>query len=155
MGFIDKIKERAKANKQTIVLPETEDRRTYEAVEMILKEGIANVVLVGSEAAVAEGSKGLDISGATVVDPATSDKTASYIDKLVELRQAKGMTEDQAKELLLNNYLYYLIFLHFDLLHYYYRQQLKLFHYLLHLLFLIVNLKFLILFGFLKIDCYY
>ncbi len=107
MGFIDTIKERAKANKQTIVLPETEDRRTYEAVEKILKEGIANVILVGSEAAVAEGSKGLDIAGATVVDPATSDKTASYIDKLVELRQSKGMTEDQAKELLLNNYLYY------------------------------------------------
>jgi phosphate acetyltransferase len=107
MGFIDTIKERAKANKQTIVLPETEDRRTYEAVQTILKEGIANVVLVGSEEAVAEGSKGLDITGATIIDPATSAKTATYIDKLVELRQSKGMTNDQAKELLLTNYLYY------------------------------------------------
>lgn len=107
MGFIDTIKERAKADKKTIVLPETEDRRTYEAVEQILKEGIADVVLVGSEEAVKEGSKGLDITGAKVVDPATSDKTASYIDKLVELRQAKGMTPEQAKDLLLNNYLYY------------------------------------------------
>ena len=50
MGFIDVIKERAKANKKTIVLPETEDRRTYEAAAQILKEGIANIVLVGSEA---------------------------------------------------------------------------------------------------------
>ena len=49
MGFIDVIKERAKANKKTIVLPETEDRRTYEAAAQILKEGIANIVLVGSE----------------------------------------------------------------------------------------------------------
>jgi phosphate acetyltransferase len=107
MGFIDTIKERAKANKQTIVLPETEDRRTYEAVQTILKEGIANVILVGSEEAVAEGSKGLDITGATIVDPATSDKTATYIDKLVELRQSKGMTKEQAEQILLTNYLYY------------------------------------------------
>ncbi len=107
MGFIDTIKERARANKQTIVLPETEDRRTYEAVETILKEGIANVILVGSEEAVAEGSKGLDVSGATIIDPATSDKTSTYINKLVELRQSKGMTNEQAKELLLTNYLYY------------------------------------------------
>lgn len=107
MGFIDTIKARAKADKKTIVLPETEDRRTYEAVATILKEGIANVILVGSEAAVAEGSKGLDITGATIIDPATYEKTKSYIDKLVELRQSKGMTEDQAKEILLTNYLYY------------------------------------------------
>jgi phosphate acetyltransferase len=107
MGFIDTIKERAKANMQTIVLPETEDRRTYEAVATILKEGIANVILVGSEEAVAQGSKGLDITGATIIDPATSDKTTTYIDKLVELRQSKGMTIEQAKEILLTNYLYY------------------------------------------------
>lgn len=107
MGFIDVIKERAKANKKTIVLPETEDRRTYEAAAQILKEGIANIVLVGSEEAVKKGSEGLDISGAVVVDPATSDKTQGYIDKLVELRQKKGMTPEQAKEILLNQYLYY------------------------------------------------
>lgn len=107
MGFIDTIKERAKADKQTIVLPETEDRRTYEAVATILKEGIANVILVGSEAAVTEGSKGLDITGATIVDPATFEKTEAYIEKLVELRQSKGMTPDQAREILLSNYLYY------------------------------------------------
>lgn len=57
MGFIDTIKERAKADKKTIVLPETEDRRTYEAVEKILKENIANVILVGSEEAVKKGSE--------------------------------------------------------------------------------------------------
>ena len=52
MGFIDVIKERARNNKKTIVLPETEDRRTYEATAQILKEGVANVILVGSEEAV-------------------------------------------------------------------------------------------------------
>lgn len=107
MGFIDVIKERARSNKKTIVLPETEDRRTYEATAQILKEGIANVVLVGSEEAIKEGSKGLDITGAVIVDPAKSDKTPGYIEKLVELRQKKGMTPEQAKTILLNQYLYY------------------------------------------------
>jgi len=107
MGFIDVIKERARSNKKTIVLPETEDRRTYEAAAQVLKEGIANVVLVGSEEAVKEGSAGLDLTGAIIVDPVTSDKTPAYIDKLVELRKSKGMTPEQAKEILLNQYLYY------------------------------------------------
>jgi phosphate acetyltransferase len=107
MGFIDIIKERAKANKKVIVLPETEDRRTYEAAAKILEEGIADLILVGSEEAVKKGSEGLDISKAVVVDPATSDKTAGYIDLLVKLREKKGMTPEQAKELLLTNYLYY------------------------------------------------
>ena len=107
MGFIDVIKERAKAANNTIVLPETEDRRTYEAAAQILKEGIAKIILVGSEEAVKKGSEGLDLTGAVVVDPATSDRTQAYIDKLVELRQKKGMTPEQAKEILLNQYLYY------------------------------------------------
>ncbi len=107
MAFIDILKAKAKANKKTIVLPETEDRRTYEAAAKILAEGIANIVLVGSEEAVKKGSEGLDISGAVVVDPATNDKTQAYIDKLVELRSKKGMTPEQAKEILLNQYLYY------------------------------------------------
>lgn len=107
MGFIDEIKARAKADKKTIVLPETEDVRTYQAAEAVLKEGTANLILVGSKEEVEKNGAGYDISGAVVVDPATSEKTAAYIAKLVELRQKKGMTEDQAKELLLNNYLYY------------------------------------------------
>ncbi len=107
MGFIDVIKERAKADKKTIVLPETEDRRTYEAAAQILKEGTANIIFVGTKEAVEKGSEGLDVSGAVVVDPAVSEKTQGYIDKLVELRQGKGMTPEQAKEILLNQYLYY------------------------------------------------
>ena len=107
MGFIDIIKEKAKADKKTIVLPESEDRRTYEAAAKILKEGLADIIIVGSEEAVKKGGEGLDLNGVKVVDPATSEKTAAYIDKLVELRQKKGMTPEQAKEILLNQYLYY------------------------------------------------
>ncbi|MBM6947678.1 phosphate acetyltransferase [Mordavella massiliensis] len=107
MGFIDEMKAKARADKKTIVLPESEDERTYKAAETVLREGIANVVIVGSEEEVAKNKGSYDISGARIVDPATSDRTAAYIDKLVELRQKKGMTPEQAREILLTNYLYY------------------------------------------------
>ena len=107
MAIIDVLKEKAKADKKTIVLPESEDRRTYEAAAKILKEGIANIILVGTDEDVKKHGEGLDLTGIQVVDPATSDKTAAYIDKLVELRSKKGMTPEQAKEILLNQYLYY------------------------------------------------
>ena len=101
MGFIDEIKAKAKADLKTIVLPETED------AEAILKEGTARLVLIGSEEEIAKNKGSFDISGAQIVDPAKSEKTESYIAKLVELRQKKGMTEEQARELLLTNYPYY------------------------------------------------
>ena len=107
MGFIDEIKAKAKANVQTIVLPETEDARTYEAAEKVLKEGTAKLILIGSEEEIAKNKGSFDISGATIVDPATSDKTEAYIAKLVELREKKGMTEEKARELLLGSYTYY------------------------------------------------
>lgn len=107
MGFIDEIKAKAKSNVKTIVLPETEDARTYEAAEKILKEGTAKLVLVGSKEEVEKNKGSFDITGAEIVDPATSDKTEGYIAKLVELRQKKGMTEEQARELLLKSYTYY------------------------------------------------
>ena len=107
MGFIDVIKEKAKQNVKTIVLPETEDKRTYEAAEAVLRDGTAKLILVGSKEEIEKNGAGFDISGATIVDPATYEKTESYIAKLVELRSKKGMTEEQARELLLTNYLYY------------------------------------------------
>ena len=109
MGFIEILKERAKANIKTIVLPETEDKRTLEAADKILKQGIAKLILIGNveEVKKSAAESGFDIEGAQIVDPATNEKTAAYIDKLVELRQKKGMTPEQAKEILLNQYLYY------------------------------------------------
>lgn len=63
MAFIDKIKERAKADKKTIVLPESMDKRTYEAAEKILKEGIANLIIIGTpEEIEKKNGKGFDIS---------------------------------------------------------------------------------------------
>ena len=96
MGFIDVIKEKAKQNVKTIVLPETEDKRTYEAAEAVLRDGTAKLILVGSREEIAKNGAGFDISGATIVDPATYEKTESYIAKLVELRSKKGMTENSS-----------------------------------------------------------
>ena len=107
MGFIDAIKERAKADKKTIVLPESMDRRTFEAAEKILKEGIANLVIIGTPEEIAENSKGLDISGATIVDPFNDPNKQKYIDKFVELRGAKGVTPEIAKETIEKDYMYY------------------------------------------------
>ena len=107
MGFIDEIKAKAKSCKKTIVLPESEDIRTYEAAEAILKEGTANLILIGSEEEIAKNKGDFDITGATIVDPATYEKTDEYVATLVELRKKKGMTEEQAREILLTNYLYY------------------------------------------------
>ena len=71
MGFIDTIKERAKKDKKTIILPESMDRRTWEAAEQILKEDLANLIIIGNPEEVAKNSAGLDVSGVKVIDPAT------------------------------------------------------------------------------------
>lgn len=105
MGFIDGIKQRAKQNKKTIVLPETSDKRTLEAASKVLGEGIANLVLVGNAEAIKKNAAGLNLDGATIIDPATTDKLDSYINLLVELRKSKGMTPELAKESLTKDYL--------------------------------------------------
>ena len=107
MGFIDTIKARAKADKKTTVLPESMDRRTWEAAEKILKEDIANLVIIGTPEDIADHSAGLDVSKATVINPQTYEKTQEYIDLFVELRKAKGMTPEKAKEIMMSDYAYY------------------------------------------------
>ena len=77
------------------------------AAEKILKEGIANLIIIGDEETVRKGSKGRDISGATIVDPATYEKTEAYVEKFAELRAKKGMTKEKAREILLHNYPYF------------------------------------------------
>ncbi len=107
MAFIDTIKAKAKSDKKTIILPESMDRRTFEAAEQILAEDFADLIIIGTPEEVAENSKGLDISGATIIDPHTYEKTQEYIDLFVELRKAKGMTPEKAKETIFNDYCYY------------------------------------------------
>ena len=107
MAFIDEMKKKAKQNKKTIVLPESMDRRTFEAAAEVLAEDVANLVIIGSPEEVAKNSEGLDISKATIVDPATYPKTEEYIDTFVELRKSKGMTKEEATKLLHTEYMFY------------------------------------------------
>ncbi len=107
MGFIDEIKSRAKKNKKRIVLPESMDRRIYEAAAEVLKEDIAEIIIIGTPKEVEDNSKGLDISKAIIIDPLTNEKTQQYIELLVELRKSKGMTQEEASKLLTTEYMYY------------------------------------------------
>lgn len=107
MGFIDDIKIRAKSNKKTIVLPETADLRTLEAAHKILKEGIADIILVGDKATIKKNAGEFDLTGARFVDPYDCPKLNEYVELFVELRKSKGVTAEQAKELLLTNLLYF------------------------------------------------
>ncbi len=107
MAFLDVIKQRAKENKMTVVLPESMDRRTFEAAEIILKEDIANLVIIGTPEEVEANSKGLDISKATIINPFTYEKTEEYINLFVELRKNKGLTYEEAKKTALGDYMYY------------------------------------------------
>ena len=104
MSFIEEIKARARMNLKTIVLPESEDRRIYEAAAKTLEEGNANIIIIGKESVIRKKSTGLDISKATCVDPEKFDRLPEYIGKLVEIRKSKGMTPEMAQEILLTDY---------------------------------------------------
>ena len=105
--IIDQIKNRAKQNKKRIVLPETMDRRILEATDIILKENIADIILVGREEEILKQADGLDLEKATIIDPYISQFTEEFVQMLYELRREKGMTLEEARNLLLNDYMYY------------------------------------------------
>lgn len=101
MSFIEEIKQRAKKEIKTIVLPEAEDIRILKATEQVLKEQYANIVLVGKQEEIEKKAKenNLSIQGAKIVDPTNSENYEEYVNLLYELRKHKGMTIEKAKEL--------------------------------------------------------
>ena len=107
MAYIDTIKERARQDKKTIVLPESTDKRTLIAASQILQEGIANVIMIGNEEKIFDGAGWLevDLTGLKVVNPLTSDKLDDYVELLYETRKSKGMTMEKAREILTTDYL--------------------------------------------------
>lgn len=105
MKFIDKIKERAKNDIKTIVLPEYMDERVLAAASIVLKEKIANIIIIGKKDEL-DNCK-YDISDATIIDPVNCSFTDELINKLFDLRKNKGLTYDEAKELVLNDYMYF------------------------------------------------
>lgn len=109
MAFIDLMKEKAKQDKQTIVLPESKDKRTLIAAAQILKEGTADLIMIGKEEKIMDGAGWLevDLTGLRVIDPDTDPNFAHYAETLFELRKHKGMTLEKAQETLKNDYITY------------------------------------------------
>ncbi len=101
MSFIEEIKKRAKKQTKTIVLPEAEDIRILEATSQVLKEGYANIILVGNQEKIEKKAKenNIKIEGAQIVEPNKAENFEKYINLLYELRKNKGMTMEQAREL--------------------------------------------------------
>ena len=104
MAFIEDIKQRAKKEIKTIVLPEAQDVRTLKATEKVLKEGYAKIILIGNQEEIqkkADENK-INIVGAKIIEPIKSKKYDEYVNLLYELRKHKGMTPEQARELVKN-----------------------------------------------------
>lgn len=106
MSIIERLKERAKANQKTIILPESTDERVLDAAVKLTEQGIAKIVLIGAEDEIRAAAAERNLEGITVVDPAHYDEKEAMRDRLVELRQHKGMTPEQA-EATLENPLYF------------------------------------------------
>ena len=105
MDLLNQIVARAKANKQRIVLPEATEERTLRAADKVLADDIANIILIGNPDEINKlaGEWGLQhISKATIIDPENNPKSEEYAEKLAEIRKSKGMTIEQARELVKN-----------------------------------------------------
>ena len=105
MSFIEGLKNKAKQSIKTIILTESEDKRVLKAAQKVKEEGFANIILIGNEQDANKLAKenNIDISGIPVINPETSEKYDEYVNAFYELRKAKGMTIDKAKEMLKDN----------------------------------------------------
>ncbi|MCQ2537148.1 MAG: phosphate acetyltransferase [Lachnospiraceae bacterium] len=105
MSFLEHINARARQNRKTIVLPESEDERTLRAAAKVMELETAYLILIGNEEVINADAKkyGLDLTGIQIIDPEKSDKLETYVEALTEIRKNKGMTPELAREALLND----------------------------------------------------
>ena len=102
MSFLGQVRKKALQANRRIVLPESSDERVIRAASQILKENLAQVILVGNQEAIMHSAKAYEVSlsGVKIVDPYNFERLNDYVNKLVELRSKKGMTPEEAKKLL-------------------------------------------------------
>lgn len=102
MGIIEQIKAKAVSRAKTIVLPESEDERVIKAAELIVKEKIAKVVLVGNEATIRQSAASLNVNleGVTIVEPKSAEKLDIYVEEFFKMREKKGVTKEKAFEIM-------------------------------------------------------
>ena len=105
MSFIDGLKDKAKQNIKTIILTESEDKRVLKAAQKVKEEGFAKIILIGNEDDAKKLAKenDIDISGIQIINPETSEKFEEYANAFYELRKAKGMTIEKARDTLKDN----------------------------------------------------
>jgi phosphate acetyltransferase len=106
MDIMEKIFEKARKKPTRVVLPETEDIRTIQAAVEAYNEKIADVILIGDREELQAKYSDYDLSGITIINPATFERKEEYAQILYDLRKSKGMTIEQARELLLD-YIYF------------------------------------------------
>lgn len=99
--FESKLLERARADRQRIVLPEGDDERILRAASTLLSRQVADLVILGNEVQVRARAAelGLDIDAARIIDPATSELTERFAAEYARLRAHKGMTIERAREI--------------------------------------------------------
>lgn len=104
MGIIDTLKLRLKGNKKRIILNELDDIRIEEAIKRLIDDDIVEFILVGKEDSIKDKSI---LNKCTLIDPSNSDLLSIYTERLYELRKHKGLTKEEASNLLLNDYMYF------------------------------------------------
>ena len=106
MSFIESVKQKARNDKKIIILPESDVPRVIRAADMVLREDIADVIMIGNEDKIKDGAHWMDVQlkGITIVDPDKCDKIDQYVELLYNLRKEKGMTEERANTLLHTDY---------------------------------------------------
>ncbi len=97
--FMQSIKEKAKADKKTIVFPESDDERILKATDEILQQGIANIILLGNQETIKNKANELNINigAARIIDPNNYEKAEEYSQTFYEIRKHKGISIEQAR----------------------------------------------------------
>lgn len=108
--FIDQIKEKAKANPQRIVYPESEEPRILKAARRLADEGIVKPILIGDRPKIEEAAKAAGVEsleGIEIRDPDHDEKTEPYVNEFFEMRKHKGITPEQARETVAGSNIYF------------------------------------------------
>jgi phosphate acetyltransferase len=102
MDFLERISERAKSDKKTIVLPEGDDIRVLKAAQMVTEQGIADIIVIGNKSKIVEMVADFDLTNIKVIDPKEYEDLQNLTNELCDIRKNKGMTIEQAAEFILN-----------------------------------------------------
>ncbi len=102
MKLLERIIKNSQSYQKRIVLPEGTEPRTLRATEIILNENIARIILLGNPVEIMQAAEecGVNIKGAVLIDPKTDERRSQYADLMVEIRKSKGLTKEDALELL-------------------------------------------------------